>query len=432
MNPEFRRQLWLHFSPIRLAVLPLLQLATFAAIFFSVNHRTIQAVAATGVAMFVLLVLLMGTFAAGASVMDEITERTWDQQRMSAMQPWGMTWGKLAGATLYAWYGGAVCLLVAVPAALLFEDEPSVTRWVVGGILGGLFLQSLVLAVNLQLVRASSVAMRRGGIWTPVLVLLWGVFPLSVMERGALSGIYWWGWSYQGPDFGLATLFFLTGCALFGAWRSMAEVLLVRQLPWGWPVFALVATVYLGGFSSQEMDHVFWSVGLLTCMGCTYLALLAEPQPRPVWQRVVHRVQDGQWREAALQLPRWPTTLVLALFFAVLATLMSGPNAVLPWARHTTWLPLTLVLLAARDCAAALFFAFSPSTRQPMFALGVLMLVLYALLPWLLASAGAHPLLKGLALPLLAPTASVSVLLALVHLALALGLLRWRWQAGAP
>jgi hypothetical protein len=58
--------------------------------------------------------------------------------------------------------------------------------------------------------------------------------------------------------------------------------------------------------------------------------------------------------------------------------------------------------------------------------------VLYALLPWLLTSVGAHPLLRGLALPLLAPTASVSVLLALVHLALALGLLRWRWQATAP
>lgn len=430
MNPEFRRQLWLHFSPIRLAVLPLLQLATFAAIFFSVNHRTIQAVAATGVAMFVLLVLLMGTFAAGASVMDEITERTWDQQRMSAMQPWGMTWGKLAGATLYAWYGGAVCLLVAVPAALLFESPAVVLRWVLGGVVGGVFLQALLLAVNLQLVRASSTVVRRGGVWTFVLVVLWGIPPLTSLGRGV--GVEWWGHFFNGIDFVLGTLLLLTSCSLFGAWRSMAEVLLVRQLPWGWPVFALVATVYLGGFSSQEMDHVFWSVGLLTCMGCTYLALLAEPQPRPVWQRVVHRVQDGQWREAALQLPRWPTTLVLALFFAVLATLMSGPNAVLPWARHTTWLPLTLVLLAARDCAAALFFAFSPSTRQPMFALGVLMLVLYALLPWLLASAGAHPLLKGLALPLLAPTASVSVLLALVHLALALGLLRWRWQAGAP
>ena len=67
-----------------------------------------------------------------------------------------------------------------------------------------------------------------------------------------------------------------------------------------------------------------------------------------------------------------------------------------------------------------------------MFAFGVLMLVLYALLPWLLTSAGMHPLVMGLVLPLLAPTASVSVLLALVHLALALGLLRWRWQATAP
>lgn len=430
MNPEFRRQLWLNFSPIRLAVLPLLQLTTFAAIFFSLHDHTAQAVAATGIGIFVALVLLGGTFAAGASVMDEISERTWDQQRMSAMQPWGMTWGKLAGSTLYAWYGGAVCLLVAVPAALLFESPTMVLRWVLCGILGGVFLQALLLTVNLQLVRASSAVVRRGGFWAFVLVALWGIPPLSGLGRG--FEVEWWGLTFDRVDFALGTLLLLAGCALFGAWRSMAEVLAVRQLPWGWLVFAVIAAVYLGGFFSQEMDYVFWRVGLFTCVACTYLALLAEPQPRPVWQRVVHRVQDSQWREALLQLPRWPGTLVLALFFAVLAALMSGPKAVLPWAFSTTWLPLTLVLLAARDCAAALFFAFSPSTRQPVFAFGVLMLALYTLLPWLLTSTGAHPLLRGLALPLLAPTASVSVLLALVHLALALGLLRWRWQASAP
>ena len=218
MNPEFRRQLWLHFSPLRLAVLPLLQLVTFAAIFFSFPNRTAQAVATTGIAMFVLLVLLMGTFAAGASVMDEITERTWDQQRMSAMQPWGMAWGKLAGSTLYAWYGGAVCLLVAVPAALLFESPAVVLRWVLGGIVGGVFLQALLLAVNLQLVRASSTLVRRGGIWTFVLVLLWGIPPLTSLNRGV--GVERWGYSFNGVDFVLGALLLLAGCALFGSWRS--------------------------------------------------------------------------------------------------------------------------------------------------------------------------------------------------------------------
>ena len=118
MNPEFRRQLWLQFSATRLIVLPLLVLACFAAAGLSQPDDLPQTLALVGAALFGLLVWGMGTLAAGASVIDEITEHTWDQQRMSALQPWAMTWGKLAGATSYGWYGGLICLLVAVPGTM--------------------------------------------------------------------------------------------------------------------------------------------------------------------------------------------------------------------------------------------------------------------------------------------------------------------------
>ncbi len=95
MNPEFQRQLWLQFSTTRLGVLPLLLLVGFAAVYMSASTQSAQAIAvalaSAGAVLFVALVWGMGTMAAGASVMDEISDRTWDQQRMSAMQPWAMT-----------------------------------------------------------------------------------------------------------------------------------------------------------------------------------------------------------------------------------------------------------------------------------------------------------------------------------------------------
>lgn len=60
-----------------------------------------------------------------------------------------------------------------------FESPAVVLRWVLGGIVGGVFLQALLLTVNLQLVRASSVVVRRGGVWTFVLVVLWGISPAT-------------------------------------------------------------------------------------------------------------------------------------------------------------------------------------------------------------------------------------------------------------
>lgn len=436
MNPEFQRQLWLQFSPTRLAVLPALLLACFVAIGLSGTSEPVSALAYSAATLFGLLVWGMGTLAAGASVIDEITDRTWDQQRMSAMQPWAMTWGKLAGASAYGWYGSAFCLLVAIPASVLAGQPPAlVLRLALVGILGGLLLQALLIAVNLQLAKAGGRMARRGGMSVLLLVLLWGAGPLLGLLRE--SELHWWGLAFDGLDFALASLALFVLCALGAAWRSMAEVLAVRQLPWGWPALALLLATYLAGFAPEKRLMVFSVTGLATCAAFTYFALLAEAQPRPLWQRVLTRVENGQWRAALLQLPRWPTTLALALPFALLVWRVLPPQAAsaqeldeFGGAIGTVGLhALVLVLLLARDCALALFLAFSPTGRRPVLGFWVLMGVLYGLLPWLLH--GLHSeTLSGLAQPLLTPGIA-SVVFAALHLALALGLLRWRWQATA-
>lgn len=439
MNPEFRRQLWLQFSAARLILLPVLLAACFAAVGLSGVNQPASALAYSAAALFGLLVWGMGTLAAGASVMDEITGRTWDQQRMSAMQPWAMTWGKLAGAAAYGWYGGAFCLLVAVPASVLGGEPPALAlQLAVAGILGGLLLQAMLIALNLQLVKAGGRMARSGGISALLLTLLWSAGPLLGLLRN--SGVSWWGQAFDGLNFAVASLVLFTACALVAAWRSMAEVLAVRQLPWGWPALALMTTAYIAGFAPDHRLAVFGLTGLAACAAFTYFALLTEPQLRPQWQRVAKRLASGQWRAALRQLPRWPTTLALALPFSAVVWLTlpldiaaSGPlsefdgaiSAIGAMGLHAP----VVVMLMLRDCALALFLAFSPTGRRPVLNFWVLMGVLYGLLPWLLN--GLHSsTLSGLAQPLLTPGIE-SVVFAALHVALALGLLRWRWRATA-
>ena len=173
-------------------------------------------------------------------------------------------------------------------------------------------------------------------------------------------------------------------------------------------------------------------VGVATCAALTYLALLTEPQPRPMWQRVVTRLAGGQWRAALLQLPRWPTTLLLAVPFALAASLALNPPETQLWPalQQIKLYPATFLLLMVRDCALALFFAFSVKNRRAVTAFLLLMFVLYVLLPWLVSAMGGDTL-SGLVQPLLARS-SVSFMVALIHAALALALLRWRWRATAP
>ena len=423
MNPEFRRQLWLGFSATRLVVLPLLLWACFAAAYVTSGSRAATVLAITGAALFAVLVWGMGTFAVGSSVNDEVTDRTWDQQRMSAMQPWAMTWGKLGGASAYAWYGGVLCLAVAVPAGLMGGLGGQVLEIALSAILFGIFLQALLMAVNLQLLKSRSVTARRGGIWLVIAVLFWGAAPLFGESRQLT--VTWWGQPFNSVNFGLASMALFAACALVAAWRSMAEVLAVRQWPWGWPALALLITVYVSGFLPSHRTLALGAVGVATCSTLTYLALLTEPQLRPLWQRVVNRLADGEWRAALLQTPRWPFTLLLAVPFALVATVALQQPGAMPWVVTDNNMPFagissanyvaSFVLLMVRDCALLLFLAFAVNNRRAVTTFLLLMVVLYGLLPWLVNAANS-PFLLGLLQPWLAK-GSLSLVFAALHAA---------------
>ena len=104
MNPELKRNLWLELSAHRL----ILGLVVIFAIAFAARAM-LPSLALFG---FVLIAVFWGARQAAAAVIEEARERTWDIQRMSSMDPWTMTWGKLLGSTSMAWYGGAICLVI--------------------------------------------------------------------------------------------------------------------------------------------------------------------------------------------------------------------------------------------------------------------------------------------------------------------------------
>ena len=174
-------------------------------------------------------------------------------------------------------------------------------------------------------------------------------------------------------------------------------------------------------------------MGMLISAVLTYFALLTEPQTRPMWQRVVSAAAPRRWRAALQQLPRWPTTLVLVFVFAAMFLFSSQGKggAVGHWQIDFAQQAICFALLVLRDCALALFFAFSIKGRRPTLAFGVLMLVLYALLPWMVSAFGS-PVALGLVLPPAAFGSNWAVLAAGLHAAVACALLYWRWQQSRP
>jgi hypothetical protein len=429
MNPEFRRQLWLQFSLSRLILMPaLLLLGGLVVLLSSTHDRLSEGLASAALGVFLVIVYGMGTNAAGASILEEIQERTWDQQRMSAMQPWAMTWGKLAGATSFAWYGGALCLLVFVPASWL-AGWAHAGEMAICGVLGGILLHALLLAVNLQLGRNPDKLAQRGGMWALLCFVLWALAIAANFARS--STLAWWGEEYEPWAFLLASLLVFVPCVLVAAWRLMAESLAVRQLPWSWPALTLLLTGYVGGFTAPA--HLPLSLtGLGIAALLTYASLLSQPQARAVWQRVLALAGAGQWRSVLLQLPPWLTSLALVLPFALLATFqLSGKvNGLEGAGQFAVQQPLVIALLTLRDCCLLLFFSFNPQARRPQGAFMITMLVLYLLLPWLFAAMDAN-LLTTLIFPLRGESATASGIAAL-HAGAAFLLLKWQWARTRP
>ena len=213
----------------------------------------------------------------------------------------------------------------------------------------------------------------------------------------------------------------------------MAEVLAVRQMPWGLTGFALVLALYTAGFADgRPATTTFGIAGLVICALLTYATLLAEPQRRTTWQKIFLRLQTGDFRAAFLQMPSWPGTLLLAFAFAIwckfaIEATMS-PNQL---ADAQTLGPLLWILLLTRDCAIALYFWFAPKSRRAGAALCLYLLLLYGLPFWLVRGIVDETLILVWILPGLG-RGLLPWAVTLVHLGIALAMLRRRWMATDP
>ena len=146
MNPEFERNLWLELTPRRVLqmviVLGLIFLTLKVADPFDGRDRAAEF-------LFFAIVVIWGTREAAQSVVEEIRDRTWDFQRLSALTPFNMTWGELFGATSYIWLGGLICLAVMIAV----QGSPVRPLNIFADLAIGLTAQSAALFASLLAVR---------------------------------------------------------------------------------------------------------------------------------------------------------------------------------------------------------------------------------------------------------------------------------------
>lgn len=419
LNPEIQKNIWTDFSRQRLFLPP-----AVIALFAYLSHAYIGD-EATGMLCYALAcfyIFIMGTKNAAAAVIEEVNDATWDFQRQSSISPIRMAWGKLLGSTLFSWYV-AVC---AFAAYIVFaQHEPMADRWQTIGILilGGLSSQAMALLLSLQglpTVRQEkshkSFRYVIGGLllgWTLT------VTTVNVVKYGSGTTV-WYGFDFQTVPFLLTVLVLLIAWIFIGLFRSFKHELQYAQLPWIWLAFNLFCIILFPGFFSYDIgpflnalpdastipslaviseftEHLpyYMTFGIASIL--TYVAILTDKIDVLRYYKGFQRFKSRQsWRHILVLLPWWITSFVLTCLCLVGISLFIPTMPAIPESASQIAGMWAATGLLIRDILIAHYFYFAPNPKNAITTIIIYYLLLYWLVPGVLALLGMKAILPAL------------------------------------
>ena len=387
-NPEFQRQLWLNWRPALLAWSLGLSLLVLALPFALAPAQELPAaLSMTAVTGLWAAAAVYGSVLAGRSLAEEASQNTWDWQRLSALTPWQMAWGKLLGAVLPAWlYALWFALAMAGVASARILEQLPVLHTVGLALLWGLGLQAWAMnSVLLSWGLGQRPVNRRRTALLPLLFLFFipGPFIGRVYESifgHDVAPLLWWG-----VDVGALGLAYLTGALVLGLgllslWRQLCARLDVRTLPWAWPLGLAATGFFSAGTVDLGVGALLGSTAWIALLGTAYVALQQMDQQLRAWRQVQWSTSRRRWREALEALPLWPVSLLLGFAASALTLFVPAPQGL----EASGLFSIHLCLQLLRDCLLLTGFALlAGRLKSPMGSFVIAWLILNIAAPLL-------------------------------------------------
>jgi hypothetical protein len=422
MNPEFQRNLWLEAGPRRLAWTAVALAAVYVCSLIIGEDKPITALGIAGALVFTVAGLLWGPRIAGRAVGDEVAQRTWDFQRLSALQPWSMTWGKLFGATALSWVAALTGLVFAALAAIESDGLETGLKLVVGAVSGAVLLQAGSMALALVGVRRAraegrsaafrftfggfialfviaSVIGRTAPGFGPGRIL--GGFPM-LWGRGEN---HWWGVPIDPAWFFALSLTAFAGFAVLGAWRLMRLELQMRNFPWAWTLFVVFAGAWAAGLAEGAAGR--WAAAGMVFAICAYVSAFTEPAERVRLRQFVAKLNAGDVIGCAYDAPAVIAPLKLAALAVIGLSLSSTAGDGAP----TAVMAAAALAFMVRDIGIVAYFRFGPRPQRGDFGAVVALFLAYLIGSTVGRAVGEYLLLPG---PTLASILAGAVMAAIV------------------
>ena len=428
MNPELKRNLWLEVTTHRLILTP--------AIIFAIAYVARGMLTYLALLGFVILAVIWGGRQAAHTVLEEARERTWDIQRMSAMGPWAMTWGKLVGATSVAWYGGLICLAIYLGNDSIESLGNRFSEAIIV-IFSAIAVQGVAMTAALVGVRLERrVNSRLSNTVLVIVLILLGFNVLDLIKD--YDWVRWYADDYHQLSFTLYSTVFFAAWGITGAYRAMCTELQVRTTPWVWLSFAAFVALYVTGFyidattSLPTLGVHIASTGSIVAIVLSYTAAFAAPRDPIDYRRAVRSIQGNAYLRAFEELPLWFSSAALAVVLGVICCIVgSEPHLSNERIDNLGPVALAFAFMMLRDVALLVYFSFHARTGRAAATTLVYIGVLDLLLPALLNLADLSAL-GSLIMPSVFEAPWFAVAIFAVHAALASTLALRAYRAALP
>jgi hypothetical protein len=437
MNPEFQRYLWLELTPHRLLVAPLLLAAVFALVYLSNPNDSSWPLAVAGYWVTIGLGVLWGARNAAEAVIGEVREGTWDQQRLSSLGPWSMTWGKLFGAPVFIWYACVPALVLIVFGAAARSGFVDAVGHAVLLVAVLVFAHAVGLLVSLQLAARDTIAAKRSMVGLHLLGLVAGALLVAPAYNAFMNGwsgdsIAWFAMPFTVQAFTSATIGSLVVWAVIGCYRLMRTELQMRNAPWVWIAFVVYCMAYAAGIAWTDGGIRLGQIGagrdapLTSALFIAYLVAMAlalamlfiEPKDPVELRRCMVSIRERRWQVLLQSIPRW----LCAAPIAVLVMLVLFVND----SREAVYCA-SLMAFFARDAGIVVLLNLSANRRRADAAAFLYLLVLYGLLPAII-NAASDLSVEGWLFPASDKGLFAAITPALVQAAVVWVLVTQRWQ----
>jgi hypothetical protein len=394
MNPELRRHLWLELSPQRLVLMPLV-LGVLFVLVYRLGGNAWQPLGSLASTMFVLLTVLWGGRRVHRDVLNEVEGQTWDNQRMSSLGAWRLTWGKLLGAPVYSWYGGLMCLGVYALVAFASQPPASALRNLALLALAALFVHGLALfGALLSMRNRAGEEVRRGSALALFGLLVLGLLVTVAAPLDVPRTIEWFGYGLSQQRFALLSLIAWSAWLVYGAYRLIRIEQGYENGPLGWLLFMSFCALWLTGLMPpvpgiQTVAAATWLPRLggafAVCVVLTYVALFAGDKRLVTLSQFGSLLRNARLRRGFHIMPRWIPAYAVTL---AVGLWLSSELARLPWGAGLAWMPPTALAFVLRDVFFVLWLHADARRRHAASAALVLLVLGYVLIPALLSLAG--------------------------------------------